>query len=132
MNYSEESTPIQNDPKEPGAITDRDLRITTWGLLFVWVGVRNLLVFLPEGTGLVGIALILFGLNAVRKLRGFPTNPGTNTLGIFILVWGGVELGKAASILPDGLPSLPVLLVLAGIMLLARELTRDRTRHAAV
>ena len=114
MKHTQKSAAIQNDRKESGAVTDRDLRITTWGLLFVWVGVRNLLVFLPDGTGLVGIALILFGLNAVRKLKGLPLNPSTNTLGIFILVWGGVELGKATLILPADLPSLPVLLDVAG------------------
>jgi len=102
------------------------LETVAWGVLFVWWGVTELVSVLPDGTGAIGIGLILLGLNVVRVLNGIPTRSLTTIVGILALVWGGVDL--AASVLrpPVELPTFAILLIVLGAILLARELLRTR------
>jgi len=102
------------------------LETLAWGALLVWWGVTELVNVLPDGTGAIGIGLILLGLNAVRSLNGIPTRGLTTILGVLALVWGGVEL--AGSILRPSveLPTFAILLIALGVILVARELLRTR------
>jgi hypothetical protein len=65
--------------------------------------------------------------NVARSLNGIPTNGFTVTLGILALVWGGLELAGAVLSLPFELPVFAIVLIVLGMILLARELQRSRT-----
>lgn len=102
----------------------RDFEAIAWGLFFIWWGITEL-VELPEGTGAVGIGLILLGLNVARSLNGIPTNGLTLTLGILALVWGGLELAGSVLSLPFELPIFAIVLIVLGLIVLARELQQN-------
>jgi hypothetical protein len=101
---------------------NRNFETIAWGALFIWWGVTELFNFLPHGTGAIGIGLILLGLNAARSLNGIPARGFTTTLGILALVWGGLELAASVLSLPFELPVFAILLIVLGLILLAREL----------
>lgn len=95
-----------------------------WGILFIWWGITELFKFLPDGSGAIGVGLILLGLNAVRTLNGIPTSGFTTTLGILALVWGGLELAGSVLSLPFELPVFAILLITLGLLLLGQEIIR--------
>jgi hypothetical protein len=105
---------------------NNSLETIAWGALFVWWGITALVNFLPDGTGLIGIGVILLGLNAARWLNGIPTNSFSITLGTLALVWGGLELAGVVLQLPFELPVFAILLIVLGVILLAREVGRIR------
>ena len=105
---------------------NRNLETVAWGAFFIWWGITELFNFLPHGTGAIGIGLIWLGLNAARALKGVPTSGLTTTLGILALVLGGLELASSAVRLPFELPIFAILLIVLGVILLARELLRSR------
>jgi hypothetical protein len=97
-----------------------------WGALFVWWGITALFHFLPNGTGVIGVGLILLGLNVARSLNGIPTRGFATILGILALVWGGLELASSVLTLPFELPVFEILLITLGVILLGREILRTR------
>lgn len=101
----------------------RDFEAMAWGVFFIWWGITELFDF-PEGTSAVGVGLILLGLNAARSLNGLPTNTFTITLGLLALVWGGLELAGSLLSLPFELPIFAIVLIVLGVILMARELQR--------
>jgi len=103
------------------------LEAVAWGALLVWWGVTELFSSLPNGTGAIGVGLILLGLNVTRSLNGVPVRVGSTMLGILALVWGGVDL--AGSLLRPSfeMPTFAILLIALGAMLIGRELIRNRT-----
>ena len=105
---------------------DSRLETVAWGALFIWWGVTELVNVLPDGTGGIGIGLILLGLNAARSLNGLPTRGLTTVLGVLALVWGAVDLAGAMLHPPVELPTFAILLIALGLALLARELLRTR------
>lgn len=107
-------------------MNNRSLEALAWGALFIWWGITELVPFLPQGTGAIGIGLILLGLNAARHFNSIATSGFTTTLGILALVWGGMELAGAALRLPFELPIFAVLLLVLGLIVLARELVSRR------
>lgn len=102
--------------------SNRNFEAIAWGVLFVWWGITELVKFLPAGAGLIGIGLILLGLNAARYLNGITINGFTTTIGILALVWGGLELAGAVLSLPFELPVFAILLIVLGVIVLAFEL----------
>jgi hypothetical protein len=94
-----------------------------WGAVFVWWGLTELLPALPAGTGWLGLGVILLGLNAARLANGIPTSGFTTTVGVLALVWGGLELADATFSLPFELPIFAILLIVYGLIVLARALT---------
>lgn len=105
---------------------NRKFKTIAWGALFIWWGITLLFEFLPDGTGAIGTGLILLGLNAARSLNGIPTNSFSITAGILALVWGGLDLAQSVLRLPFELPVFASLLIVLGMILLARELLRAR------
>lgn len=106
--------------------------IIAWGLLFIWWGLRwSLLVTLPDGSGLLGTALILFGLNAARFLKGIPTRGFTTLLAILALAWGGLEFANSVARLPFRLPVFEIMLILVGVVLVAASLLKIRPADLA-
>jgi len=89
----------------------RDLETWAWAALLIWLGVRNLLAFLPEGTGALGVGLILLGLNAVRARLDIPIKPLTSLIGGLALVWGGTKLANELWILPFEVSALSTVMI---------------------
>jgi len=94
-----------------------------WGALFVWWGITEIFQFLPDGSGAIGIGLILLGLNATRRRNGIPISSFSTTVGILALVWGGLELAASVLSLPFEIPIFGILLIVLGGIILARELS---------
>ena len=104
--------------------SNRNLEGAAWGALFIWWGVTELIPSLPDGTGAVGIGLILIGLNVARSLQGISTSAFTTTLGILALAWGALEMASPVLHLPFRLPVFVILLIVFGLILAGREFTR--------
>ena len=107
---------------------NRNLETYAWAAFFVWWGITELFKFLPEGTGVVGFGLILIGLNVAHSLNGIPTSGFTITLGILALVLGGLELAGFFLSLPFELPVFAILLIVLGVIVLAREMIGNRNQ----
>ncbi len=102
---------------------NRSYEALAWGAIFVWWGITEMFNFLPDGTGALGLGLILLGVNAVRSLNGIPVSGFSITLGILALVWGGLELAGALLSLPFHLPVFAILLIVLGLLVLGGALT---------
>ena len=104
----------------------RDFDAIAWGVFFILWGVTELFPALPNGTGALGIGLILLGLNAARHLAGLPTSSFTIAVGILALVWGGLDLAGVLLSLPFEIPVFAILLVVLGVIVLARQVSANR------
>ena len=93
-----------------------------WGALFILWGILEMFKFLPDGTGAIGIGLILIGLNAARSWTGRPTSGFTTTFGILALLLGGLELARPYLHLSFELPIFAILLITLGLIMLTHEL----------
>jgi len=102
------------------------LEAVAWGALLMWWGVTELFSFLPNGTGAIGVGLILLGLNVIRSLNGFSTRAWTTMFGILALVWGGLDLAGSLLRLSFEMPTFAILLIVLGAMVLGRGLLRNR------
>lgn len=105
---------------------NKKLETIAWGTFFIWWGVTALLNFMPAGINTIGIGLILVGLNGARYYLQIPTSGFTIVLGVIALVLGGFEFIKTIFTLPFQLEVFPILLIVLGVVLLLRELTRGR------
>ncbi len=106
----------------------RNLDAIAWGALFIWWGIIELVKTLPNGTGLIGIGLILLGLNAARYFNKLPISGFTTVCGILALVWGGLELVGVLVSLPFEIPVFAILLIVLGVIILAPVLTGRRSQ----
>jgi hypothetical protein len=106
---------------------NNDLETIAWGLLFIWWGITEIFEFLPQGTGALGIALILLGLNMARFLKGIPTKRFSITVGILALVMGGMQWARSVMHLPFDIPIFAVLLIVFGVLILIPETSRNIT-----
>jgi hypothetical protein len=104
---------------------NRRYEIVAWGALFILLGTINLIPGVPSGTGVLGIGIILLGLNLARYLSKIPTNGFTITLGVIAAVLGGALylLHSLLRIQQFELPFFPVLLVVIGVIFLVRSAT---------
>ncbi len=109
-------------------VRNRSFEGLAWGAFFIWWGLTELFQFSPNGTGVLGFGLILIGLNAARFLNGIPTSGFTLMLGILAVVWGGLELAGFFFSRPFEIPIFAVLLIVLGIIMLARELMGTGTK----
>jgi len=101
-----------------------DLEAIAWGAFFILWGIMEMFKFLPDGTGAIGIGLILIGLNVARSLTGRPTRGFTTTFGILALLLGGLELARPFLHLSFELPIFAILLLALGLIVLVRELKK--------
>ena len=100
------------------------LETMAWGAFFIWWGITELVPSLPHGTGALGLGAIMLGLNAARAMNGLSTSSFTLTLGILLLVVGGLELAGTVLNLPFEIPVFAVVLLVLGVILLGRGLLR--------
>ncbi len=94
-----------------------------WGALLIWWGITVLIPSLPDGTGLIGVGLILLGVNGARYFNGIAISWFSAAIGILALVWGGLELAGAVLSLPFELPVFAILLIVLGVIVFAGQLT---------
>ena len=99
----------------------------TWGAFFIWWGVTEMFKSLPAGIGALGIGVILLGLNAARWLNRAPVSGFTTSLGILALALGGLELANSVLRLPFELPIFAILLILLGVLFLARAMQSSQS-----
>jgi len=107
---------------------NRNFEAIAWGALLTWWGITELVHFLPEGTGAIGIGLILLSVNFARARSGVPVSGFSTTIGILALVWGGLELAGVLLSLPFELPVFAILLIVFGVTVLAPELAKSRNQ----
>ncbi len=107
-------------------VRNRDFEAMAWGALFIWWGVTELVNFMPNGSGAIGVGLILIGLNVARSLNGIRVSGFSTTLGVLALVWGLLELAGAVLALPFELPIFAILLITLGVILLGRAIIQPR------
>ena len=108
---------------DPGkAELNERLRSTSWALFLIMIGGFWLIPEgqLPHGSWLIGLGVILLGLNAVRYLSGIPMSAVTTILGVIALVAG---LGDFAGV---DVPVGPVLIILIGASIILRNLEPRR------
>jgi hypothetical protein len=101
-----------------------DLDAIAWGALFILWGITEMFTSLPEGTGAMGIGLILTGLNAARKLTGRTVSGFTTTVGILALLLGGLQLAQPYLHLSFELPVFAILLLALGLIVLVRGMKK--------
>ena len=107
-------------------ILNRNFEAIAWGALLIWWGITELIPSMPDGSGPIGIGLILIGVNIARSLNGVPANRFSITLGILALVWGGLEMAGTLLSLPFELPVFAILLIVLGAIILAPALFRSQ------
>jgi len=95
-----------------------------WGAFFILWGITEMFKSLPDGTGAVGIGIILIGLNLARSWNGQPTSGFTTTLGILALLLGGLELARPLLNLSFELPIFAILLLALGLITLMRAMKK--------
>ncbi len=74
--------------------SNTDFNTIAWGAIFILWGITQMLPALPEGTGAVGIGIILIALNMARSWKGQPTSGFTTTLGVLALLLGALQLAR--------------------------------------
>lgn len=104
----------------------RKLDATGWGLFFIWIGTA-LLANISWGAALLGLGVIVLGIQAARLAFGLAVEGFWLVAGIVFAVGGGWEmlearLGRAP--LPGGL--LPVLSIVVGIGLIVTAFLHRR------
>ena len=101
-----------------------DFGTIAWGAFFILWGITEMFKSLPNGTGAVGIGVILVGLNLIRLWKGQPTSGFTTTFGILALLLGGLELASPYLHLSFDLPIFAILLLALGLFVLVNELKK--------
>jgi hypothetical protein len=101
-----------------------DLGTIAWGAFFILWGITELFPSLPEGTGAIGIGIILVSLNLARSWKGQPTSGFTTTFGILALLLGGLQLARSYLHLPFELPIFAILLLALGLITLLGALKK--------
>ena len=101
-----------------------DFGTIAWGAFFILWGITEIFKSLPNGTGAVGIGVILVGLNLVRSWKGQPTSGFSTTFGILALLLGGLELASPYLHLSFDLPIFAILLLALGLITLMRAMKK--------
>ena len=109
------------DP-DAAAKAQLDGRLTSisWALFLIMVGGFLLVPSLPPGSWLIGIGVIMLGLNVVRSLNGIRMSTFTTVLGIIALAAG---LGDFAGV---DVPVFPLLIILVGAAIIVRNIEPRR------
>lgn len=115
---------------------DKRYEAIGWSLWLIWIGVIGILPGLPNGTGTLGTALLLLGLNVARYRRHIPVSDFSLILGVLALIDGGVDLLHNLIEFHIKLEFFPVLMVIIGTIMMVRAADRlrnadsaDQTRH---
>ena len=106
----------------------RKLDAIGWALFFIWVGIAWI-ANVGLGVGLLGVAAIILGMQAIRRLLGI------NVEFFWIVVGIGFGIGGLWEYLDVQTPLAPIVLIIAGIALLvsvtwfSRKHSQRHTHH---
>lgn len=92
-----------------------------WALFLIWVGIAWI-AGVGLGAGLVGVAVITLGEQAIRRLLGLSTEI------FWVVVGSGFAIGGFLELIDVDTPLAPVVLVVAGIALLVSVTCFGRKR----
>lgn len=100
---------------------NKRLEAVGWGLFLIMIGGLALVPdeMIREGTWLIGVGVIMLGLNLARYMNRIKMSRFTIVLGIIALVIG---LGDYFGV---DLPLIPILLILVGASIVVGILTRE-------
>lgn len=113
--------PISHEPQKHAL--NKRIEDIGWALFLILIGGLWLLPNqqVPESTWLIGAGLILLGVNGARYLNGLKMSGFTVILGMLALIAG------AASIFGLKLPLFAILLLLLGVSILLKPLTKTQS-----
>ena len=98
--------------------TAHKLDAVAWGLFFIWIGVA-FLANLSWGIGLLGVGVLILGMQTARKYMAFTSEMFWVAVGLLFLLGGVWELlGVHVSLIP-------VVCIVAGIALLISALPQN-------
>ncbi len=106
---SSKQTEDQNTTER--AALAKKLDVTGWGLFFIWIGIAFLANF-GFAIGLLGVGVITLGGQIARKYFNLKAEGFWVVVGLLFLVGGIWDL------LEVKLPLVPILIILAGLVLL--------------
>ncbi len=100
------------------------LEAIAWGLFLIMIGGLWFLPdeTVPEGTWLLGVGLIMLGLNGVRYLYGIKMSGFTIFLGIIALVIG---IGALFGV---DLPIFPILIIIWGLSVVLEPFLKKKPK----
>ena len=111
----------ENQETNESELLARKLTGVGWGLFFIWIGI----VFLadaPLGIGLLGVGIITLGMQVARKVFNLAFEGG------WLIVGGLFVLGGLIQLFNIQVRLVPVLLIVAGVVVLITTLTRKQAR----
>jgi hypothetical protein len=106
-----------------------DLGTLAWGALLILWGITEMFKSLPDGTGAIGIGLILIGLNLARLWKRESIGGLTTTFGILALLLGALQLARPYLHLSFELPIFAILLLTLGLILLGSALRESKSHE---
>ena len=108
----------QNPPTPEKEELNKRIENFGWGFFLIMIGGLWLIPdrFIPEGTWLIGAALILFGINIARQINHIPMSNFSLILGVITLVIGISDFFQV------DLPFFPILLIIIGVKLLIQPI----------
>ena len=112
--------------------SNTDFNTIAWGAIFILWGITQMIPALPEGTGAVGIGIILIALNMARSWKGQPTSGFTTTLGVLALLLGALQLARPLLHLSFELPIFAILVVALGAILLGNAMRGSHTEEKSL
>jgi len=101
---------------------NKQLEAIAWGLFLIMLGCLWLIPNekVPEGTWLIGVGIIMLGLNLARHLYGIKLSGFTIVLGIVAL---SVGIGDVFGV---DLPIFPILIILWGLSVVLEPLLKKK------
>lgn len=112
-------TYVEGAPGTNVLLLARRLDAVAWGLFFVWTGIALLAGF-GWGVALLGVGAIALGAQLARKSFGLTFE------GFWTVVGGLFVLGGVWEILNVRIGLIPILLIVAGVSLLASAVRSQR------
>jgi hypothetical protein len=114
MTTQKMSTPHVEENKK-NTLNER-LESIGWALFLIMIGGIGLVpdAMVPEEAWLIGVGLIMLGLNLARYVNQIPTSSGTLFLGALALIAG------VTSVFGVDLPIFPIALILLGLSALSK------------
>ncbi len=121
-----QATRIENGQDIEKHELDKRLGTISWAVFLIMIGGIGLVPkgLMPGGTWLIGVGLILLGLNVTRYLYGIKMRLFSILLGLVALIAG---LGNLSGV---DLPILSILLIVIGADLILKPWFEKRTRGA--
>ena len=110
---------------------DKRYEAIGWSLWLIWIGVISIIPGLPDGTGTLGTALLLLGLNVARHRHHIPVSDFSLILGVLALIDGGAHLLRSLFAFHIELEFFPVLMVIIGTIMMVHAVDRLRQFDSA-